>query len=273
LCDTPISERGFVGLSCGAAMTGARPVIDFMFLDFINDAFGELVNQIAKMQYMSSGRLTMPVLLRGCIGIGHSAATHHSSSFYSIYSHIPGLRVVVPSSPYDAKGLFHHALRVQDPVLFLEHRELMAMKGPAPEEPYEIEFGKAAVVREGADVTVVAIALMVHRALAAAEKLAGRGISVEVVDPRTVSPLDTETILRSVAKTGRLLIVDEEYPPCSVASEIAAQIADRGFDELDAPIKRLNGAFTPTPYSPPLERAVVPGETEIEGAIVELLAE
>jgi 2-oxoisovalerate dehydrogenase E1 component len=213
------------------------------------------------------------VLLRGCIGIGHSAATHHSSSFYSIYSHIPGLRVVVPSSPYDAKGLFHHALRCQDPVLFLEHRELMAMKGPAPEEPYEIEFGKAAVVREGADVTVVAIALMVHRALAVAESLAGQGVSVEVIDPRTVSPLDAETILKSVAKTGRLLIVDEEYAPCSVASEIAAQIVDRGFDELDAPIKRLNGAFTPTPYSPRLEQAVVPGEKEIERAIVELLAE
>ena len=273
LCDTPISERGFVGLSCGAAMTGSRPIVDFMFLDFINDAFGELVNQIAKMQYMSSGRLTMPVLLRGCIGIGHSAATHHSSSFYSIYSHIPGLRVVVPSTPYDAKGLFHRALRSQDPVLFLEHRELMALKGPAPEAPYEIEFGQAAVVREGTDVTVVALALMVHRTLAVVDRLAAKGVSVEIIDPRTVSPLDTETILRSVAKTGRLLVVDEEYAPCSVAAEIAAQIADRGFDELDAPIKRLNGAFTPTPYSPPLEQAVAPGEAEIERAIVELLAE
>ncbi|HUY93422.1 MAG TPA: dehydrogenase E1 component subunit alpha/beta [Pirellulales bacterium] len=273
LCDAPISERGFVGLSCGAAMTGARPIVDFMFIDFINDAYGELVNQIAKMQYMSSGRLTMPLLLRGCIGIGHSAATHHSSSFYSIYSHIPGLRVVVPSTPYDAKGLFHRALRCQDPVLFLEHRELMALKGPAPEAPYEIEFGRAAVVSEGTDVTVVAIALMVHRTLAVAERLAAQGLSVEIVDPRTVSPLDTETILRSVAKTGRLLVVDEEYGPCSVAAEIVAQVADRGFDELDAPIKRLNGAFTPTPYSPPLEQAVVPGEREIERAIVELLAE
>ncbi len=273
LCDTPIAERGFVGLSCGAAMTGTRPIIDFMFIDFINDAFGELVNQIAKMQYMSSGRLKMPVLLRGCIGIGHSAATHHSSSFHSVYSHIPGLRVVIPSRPYDAKGLFHHALRCNDPVLFLEHRELMSIKGPVPEEPYEIPFGKAVVLREGTDVTVVGIAMMVHRTLTAAEQLATEGISVEVIDPRTVSPLDTATILKSVAKTGRLLIVDEAYPPCSVASEIAAQVVDAGFNDLDAPIKRLNGAFTPTPYSPPLERAVVPYPEDIERAIRDLLEE
>jgi 2-oxoisovalerate dehydrogenase E1 component len=273
LCDTPISERGFVGLGCGAAMTGSRPVIDFMFIDFINDAFGEMVNQIAKMQYMSSGRLRMPILLRGCIGIGHSAATHHSSSFYSIYSHIPGLRVVVPSTPYDAKGLFLRALRCYDPVLFLEHRELMAMKGPVPDEPYEIEFGRASVVRAGTDVTVVALALMVHRALAAAEKLQADGIAVEVIDPRTVSPLDIDAILESVAKTGRLLVVDEEYGPCSMASEIAARVADAGFDNLDAPIKRLNGAYAPTPYSPPLEAAVSPQVEDIRRAIAELVKE
>jgi 2-oxoisovalerate dehydrogenase E1 component len=273
LCDTPISERGFVGLGCGAAMTGARPVIDFMFIDFINDAFGEMVNQIAKMQYMSSGRLRMPILLRGCIGVGHSAATHHSSSFYSIYSHIPGLRVVVPSTPYDAKGLFLRALRCHDPVLFLEHRELMAVKGPVPDEPYEIEFGQASVVRAGSDVTIVALALMVHRALAAAEKLQAEGIAVEVIDPRTVSPLDLDTILQSVAKTGRLLIVDEEYGPCSVASEVAARVADAGFDDLDAPIKRLNGAYAPTPYSPPLEAAVTPQVEDIRQAVKELMTE
>jgi 2-oxoisovalerate dehydrogenase E1 component len=273
LCDTPICERGFVGLACGAAMTGARPVIDFMFIDFINDSFGELVNQIAKMQYMSSGRLRMPVLLRGCIGIGHSAATHHSSSFYSIFSHIPGLRVAVPATPYDAKGLFLRALRCYDPVLFLEHRELMSIKGPAPPEPYEIEFGWASVARSGSDVTVVALALMLHRTLAAAERLQAAGISAEVIDPRTVSPLDTETILKSVAKTGRLLIVDEEYGPCSIAAEIAAQVVDAGFNDLDAPIKRVNGAFAPTPYSPPLEAAVTPQVEDIERAIRELLAE
>ena len=273
LCDTPICERGFVGLGCGAAMTGARPVIDFMFIDFINDSFGELVNQIAKMQYMSSGRLKMPILLRGCIGIGHSAATHHSSSFYSIFSHVPGLRVVVPATPYDAKGLFLRALRSYDPVLFLEHRELMAIKGAVPEEPYEIEFGRASVVRGGSDVTVVALALMVHRTLAVAERLQTEGISVEIVDPRTVSPLDVKTILASVAKTGRLLIVDEEYGASSVASEIAAQVVDAGFNDLDAPIKRLNGAFAPTPYSPPLEAAVTPQVDDIYRAIVELIAE
>src|SRR4029079_5649037 len=159
LCDTPICERGFVGLACGAAMTGARPVIDFMFADFVLDGVAEIINQIAKMQYMSSGRLKMPLLLRGCIGIGHSAATHHSGSYHSIYSHIPGLRVVVPSTPYDAKGLLTHALRCHDPVLFLEPRELMASKGPVPIESYEIEFGQARIAREGRDVTVVAIAL------------------------------------------------------------------------------------------------------------------
>ena len=273
MCDTPICERGFVGLSCGAAMSGSRPVIDFMFIDFINDAFGELINQIAKMQYMSSGRLKMPVLLRGCIGIGHSAATHHSGSYHSIYSHIPGLRVVVPATPYDAKGLFHHALRCEDPVLFLEHRELFTMKQAVPEGPYEIEFGRARIARTGSDITVVGVALMLHRVLAAAEHLAEEGLSVEVIDPRCVSPLDTDTILSSVAKTGRLLIVDEAFQPCSVASEISARIVEQGFDDLDAPVRCLNGAFTPTPYSPSLEEAVVPGTEEILSAIRMLAAE
>jgi 2-oxoisovalerate dehydrogenase E1 component len=273
LCDTPICERGFVGLGCGAAMTGTRPVIDFMFVDFLNDAFGELINQIAKMQYMSSGRLRMPILLRGCIGIGHSAATHHSGSYHSIYSHIPGLRVVVPSTPYDAKGLFTRALRCDDPVLFLEPRELMAVKGSVPAEPYEIEFGQALIAREGRDVTVVAIALMVQRSLAAAEQLAKEGIFVEVIDPRTVSPLDTDTILASVKKTGRLIIVDEAFSPCGLGAEIAARVADAGFDDLDAPIRRLNGAFAPTPYSPPLEKAVIPHVDEIVEAIRSLFEE
>ena len=273
LRDTPICERGFVGLGCGAAMTGARPVIDFMFVDFLNDAFGELINQIAKMQYMSSGRLRMPILLRGCIGIGHSAATHHSGSYHSIYSHIPGLRVVVPSTPYDAKGLLTRALRCDDPVLFLEPRELMASKGPVPVESYEIEFGKARVAREGRDLTIVAIALMVQRSLAAAEVLAKEGVSIEVIDPRTVSPLDTATILASVKRTGRLLIVDEAFAPCSLGAEIAARVADAGFDDLDAPIRRLNGAFCPTPYSPSLEKVVTPQVEDVVRAIRELLAE
>lgn len=273
LCDTPICERGFVGLSCGAAMTGTRPVIDFMFIDFINDAFGEIINQIAKMQYMSSGRLKMPLLLRGCGGIGHNAATHHSGLYHSIFTHIPGLRVVMPSTPYDAKGLFTHALRCQDPVLFLEHRELMASKGPVPDFDYEIPFGSARIARHGQDLTVVAISLMVQHSLQAAEQLQQQGISVEVIDPRTTSPLDLDTILQSVAKTGRVLVVDEAFGPCSVASEIAAAVADRGFDDLDAPVRRLNGAFTPTPYAATLEQAVVPGPAAILQAITDLLAE
>lgn len=273
LCDTPICERGFVGLSCGAAMTGTRPIIDFMFIDFINDAFGEVINQIAKMQYMSSGRLKMPLLLRGCGGIGHNAATHHSGLYHSIYSHIPGLRVVMPSTPYDAKGLFTHALRCQDPVLFLEHRELMATKGAVPEDDYEIPFGVARIARPGTDVTVVAISLMVQHALNAAEQLQQQGVSVEVIDPRTTSPLDIDTILQSVARTGRVLVIDEAFGPCSVASEIAAQIADRGFNDLDAPVRRINGAFTPTPYAATLEQAVVPNVNTIQAAITDLLQE
>jgi 2-oxoisovalerate dehydrogenase E1 component len=273
LCDTPICERGFVGLGGGAAMTGTHPVIDFMFIDFINDAFGEVVNQIAKMQYMSSGRLKMPILLRGCGGIGHSAATHHSGFYHSIYAHIPGLRVVMPSTPYDAKGLMAHALKCEDPVLFLEHRELMAAKGCVPEQHYEIPFGQAKVVRIGNDITLVALSLMVQHAVHAAETLADEGISVEIIDPRTVSPLDSETILKSVKKTGRLLIVDEAFGPCSIASEIAALVADAGFDDLDAPIKRFHGAFSPTPYSPTLERAVVPQAADVLNAVRELARE
>ncbi len=273
LCDTPICERGFVGLACGAAMTGTRPVIDFMFIDFINDSFGEIVNQIAKMQYMSSGRLKMPLLLRGCGGVGHSAATHHSGMYHSIYSHIPGLRVVLPSNPYDAKGLLAHALRSDDPVLFLEHRELMKTKGPVPLEHYEIPFGKARVARTGTDVTVVALSLMVQHTLQAAEQLASENVSVEVIDPRTVSPLDLDCILQSVAKTGRLLVVDEAFGPCGFASEIAAQVADAGFNDLDAPIKRIHGAFAPTPYAPTLESAVTPRVDHIQTAIRELVRE
>jgi 2-oxoisovalerate dehydrogenase E1 component len=273
LRDTPISERGFVGLGAGAAMTGTRPVVDFMFADFLLDAVGEVVNQIAKVQYMSGGRLTMPVLLRGCIGIGHSAATHHSGSYYSLFAHFPGLRVAVPSRPADAKGLLTTALTGQDSVLFLEHRELLAVKGPVPEGEYTVPFGRAAVVRPGTDVTVVALALMAHRSLEAAERLAAEGVSVEVIDPRTVAPLDAATIRESVRKTGRLLIVDETFAPFGLGAEVAARIVDEGFDDLDAPIRRLNGVHTPTPYSPPLEAAVVPNVEDILRAVRDLLAE
>jgi 2-oxoisovalerate dehydrogenase E1 component len=273
LCDTPICERGFTGLAAGAAMTGTHPVIDFMFIDFALDAVGEILNQIAKIQYMSHGRIAMPLLLRGCVGIGHSAATHHSGNYYALFAHFPGLRVVLPSTPYDAKGLLKRALNCRDPVLFLEPREVLALKGPVPEEEYEIEFGRAAVVREGSDVTVVALARMVHEVLKAREVLEREGVSVDLIDPRTVAPLDFETIHASVQKTGRLLIVDEDFAPFGVGAEIAARMADTGFDDLDAPIRRLNGVHTPTPYSPPLEAAVVPDVDRIARAIRALIRE
>ena len=215
----------------------------------------------------------MPILLRGCIGIGHSAATHHSGSYYSMFAHFPGLRVVVPATPFDAKGLLCHALRSYDPVLFLEHRELLGIKGPVPESAYEIPFGQAKVVAPGDHVTVVAIARMVHLAIAARERLVQEKISVEVIDPRTVAPLDIDTIASSVAKTGRLLIADEDFPMCSIGAEIAAQIADQAFDFLDAPIRRLNGLAVPTPYSPTLESAVVPSIDSLMQAIRRLINE
>ncbi|MBV9126394.1 MAG: alpha-ketoacid dehydrogenase subunit beta, partial [Planctomycetes bacterium] len=273
LCDTPICERGFVGLCTGAAMTGTRPVVDFMFADFLLDALGELLNQAAKMQYMSSGRLKMPLLLRGCIGIGHSSATHHSGNYYPLFLNIPGLRVVVPSNPRDAKGLLKTSIRCEDPVLFLEHKSLLSTRGPVPEEEYTIPFGQAAVVRPGQDLTVVALGSMVSQTLKACEQLAGDEIAVEVIDPRTLAPLDLDTILASVHKTGRLLIVDEAFAPCGFGAEVAAQVVDQAFDELDAPIRRLNGSHTPTPYSPPLEAAVVPQPDSIARAIRDLAAE
>ena len=273
LCDTPICERGFVGLAGGAAMTGTRPMIDFMFADFILDSVGELINQIAKMQYMSSGRLKMPIVLRGCIGVGHSASTHHSGNYYPMYAHFPGFRVLIPSTPYDAKGLLKRALNCNDPVLFLEPRELLTLKGHVPQEEYEIEFGKARVVREGKDITVVAIARMVHQCLTACEQLNGDRISVELIDPRTVAPLDVETILQSVQKTGRLLIVDETFAQYGIGAEIAARVVDSRFDDLDAPIRRLNGAFAPTPYSPTLEKAMVPQLEDIVETVRDLMAE
>jgi len=273
LRDTPISERGFTGLCTGAALVGGRPVVDFMFLDFLLDAMGEIINQTAKMHYMSSGRLKMPLVLRGCIGIGFSSATHHSGNYYPMLARVPGLRVVVPSTPYDAKGLLKTAIRCDDPVFFLEHKSVMGLKGPVPEEEYLLPFGQAAVVREGADATVVTLAWMVHRTLEAAHALAAEGIAVEVIDLRTLAPLDIDTILASVHKTGRLLIADEDYGPFGVGAEIAAQVMARAFDDLDAPISRVNGAFAPVPYSPPLEAQLQPSVAQIIQAIRDLLAE
>jgi 2-oxoisovalerate dehydrogenase E1 component len=273
LRDTPISERGFTGLCTGAAMTGTRPVVDFMFLDFLLDGIGELINQTAKIQYMSDGRLSMPIVLRGCIGVGGASATHHSGNYYSIFVHHPGFRVVVPTTPRDAKGLMKTALRSNDPVFFLEHKSLLNSKGPVPDEEYLIPFGEAEVRRHGSDASVVAIGLMVNRTLEACDELEKEGISVEVIDPRTLAPLDIDTMLESVHKTGRLLIVDEDFAPCGIGAEIAAQVITRGFDDLDAPIQRLHGAHTPVPYSPPLEAAVVPNTKRIAQAIRDLVAE
>lgn len=273
LRDTPICERGFVGMCTGAAMAGARPIVDFMFVDFILDAMGELINQTSKMQYMSSGRLKMPILLRGCIGIGHAAATHHSGSYYPTFVNIPGFRVVLASNAYDAKGLFTTALQCDDPVIFLEHKSIIFNKTHVPEESYTIPFGQARIAREGRDATVVALTVMVDKTVAVCDKLAKEGLHVEVIDPRTVAPLDMATILESVHKTGRLLIVDETFAPCGIGAEIAAQVVDQAFDDLDAPIKRLNGLHAPTPYSPTLEKAIVPNAETIEAAIRDLLAE
>jgi 2-oxoisovalerate dehydrogenase E1 component len=273
LRDTPISERGFVGMCTGAAMTGSRPIVDFMFIDFILDAMGELINQVSKIQYMSSGRLKMPLLLRGCIGVGGAAATHHSGSYYPFFAHIPGFRVALPSNAYDAKGLFNTALRSDDPVLFLEHKSLVFTKGQVPEEDYAIPFGQARIARAGDAATVVALTSMVDKTLSACANLSKEGIEIEVIDPRTIAPLDVDTVLDSVHKTGRLLIVDETFAPCGIGAEIAAQVIARGFDDLDAPIMRLNGTHTPIPYSPPLETAIVPNKETIEQAIRDLLAE
>lgn len=273
LRDTPICERGFVGLACGAAMTGSRPVVDFMFADFVLDGIGEVVNQIAKMQYMSNDRIKMPILLRGCIGIGHAAATHHSGNYYPMFAHFPGLRVIVPSNAYDAKGLLKTALNCNDPVIFLEPREVLTSKCHVPAEEYFLPFGQATLARQGSHVTVVALGQMVSKTLQACEAMDREGLSIEVIDPRTVAPLDVETILRSVTKTGRLMIIDEAFAPFGFGAEIAAQIADTGFDQLDAPIRRVNGSHSPTPYSPPLEAAVVPSVEMIANAIRDLCDE
>ncbi len=272
LRDTPIVERGFVGMCTGAAMTGTRPVVDFMIVDFILDSMGELFNQISKIQYMSSGRIKMPLVLRGCFGIGGAAATHHSGSYYPLFVHIPGFRVALPSTPYDAKGLLKTALTGDDPVLFLEHKLLLNKRGAVPEEDYRVPFGQAAIARAGRDATVVAFAVMVSKVLQICEELAQDGLDIELIDPRTVAPLDIDTILESVHRTGRLLIVDETFGPCGIGAEISAQVMENGFDDLDAPIARLNGAHTPTPYSPTLENAVIPSQAAIAEAIRNLVS-
>jgi 2-oxoisovalerate dehydrogenase E1 component len=272
LRDTPISERGFTGICTGAAVLGARPVIDFMFLDFELDALGEIINQTSRLHWMSNGQVKVPIVLRGGVGVA-STGPHHSANLFSVFMHIPGIHVVTPVFPGDAKGLLKTSIRSDDPVIFLEHKKLLKTKGPVTDGEYLVPFGKANVVRPGKDLTIVGISYMVLEALNAASALEKDGLSVEVIDPRTLAPLDIDTILESVSKTHRLLIVDEDYSPCGAGAEIAAQVMERGFYELDAPVRRLNGAFIPAPYSPPLEAAVVPNAAGIAKAAQALMVE
>lgn len=261
--DTPITESAIVGTAVGAAAAGLRPVIELMFVDFIGVAMDQLYNQAAKMKYMFGGKAKLPITLRTTCGAGMGAAAQHSQCLEAWFMHVPGLKVVMPSTPYDAKGLLICAIRDDNPVVFLEHKMLYGTQGEVPEESYTIPLGKADIKREGKDITMVATAMMVGRALSAAEKLASNGISLEVVDPRTLSPLDEQTILNSVKKTHRLLIVHEEVKFAGSGAEIAAMVAEKAFDYLDAPIVRVGAPFTPVPFSPALEQEFIPSEAKI----------
>jgi pyruvate dehydrogenase E1 component beta subunit len=269
--DMPISELGYVGMGVGAAATGLRPVIELQFSDWITLASDMLINQAAKMRYMFGGILEMPLVLRAPIGGYLSAGAQHSNSFEAMFAHTPGLKVVVPATPYDAKGLLKSAIRDNNTVLFFEHKKLYGVKGPVPDGEYTLPLGVANVVREGTDVTVVAYAYMVSKCLAVAEQLAGEGISAEVIDLRTVDPLDEAAILDSVRKTGRLVVVQEPWRDCSVSSEIAARVAENALDYLDAPIRRVTAADVPIPFSPPLEEYVLPSEAKIRDAVNQVL--
>jgi len=269
--DTPITEAGFIGAAVGAAATGLRPVAELMFVDFFGCCMDQIFDQGAKLRYMFGGKARCPVTIRTQIGAGVSAAGQHSGCHYSVFTHMPGIKCAVPSTPADAKGLLLSAIRDDDLVMFFENKVLYGTKGEVPEGNEGIPLGVADVKREGADLTIVAISRMVNQALAAADALSAEGIEVEVIDPRTLSPLDDETILNSVAKTHRLLVVDEDNPRCSAATDIAAMVADRGFDTLDAPIKRLTAPHTPVPFSPPLEQFYVPSAERIADAVREIV--
>ncbi len=268
--DTPISEAGFFGASVGAAMTGLKPVVELMFADFMGVTMDQILNQAAKLRYMSGGKIKVPLVVRTAWGGGISAASQHSQSLLSIVTHIPGLKCVAPSTPYDAKGLLISALRQDDPIFFFEHKFLYGTKGPVPEEEYTVPIGKAEVRRPGTDVTVVAIGRMVNLSLEAASELEKTGTSVEVIDPRSLSPLDDGAILSSVKKTGRLVVVDESHPRCSVATDIVALVATRGLEYLDAPVRMVTGGHTPVPFSPVLENAYLPSTEKIIAAVREI---
>lgn len=262
--ETPISELGFVGAATGAAMVGMRPIAEIMFMDFMMLVMEPLVNQAAKARYMFGGKASVPMVVRMPNGSGTGAAAQHSQSLETLLMHIPGLKVVAPSTPYDAKGLLISSIRDNNPVCFLEHKLLYKTKGEVPEGEYTIPLGVADVKREGTDITVVATEIMVHKSLAAAEKLSNEGISVEVVDPRTLNPLDTKTITQSVMKTGRLLVVHEAVKIAGWAGEIMASVSESpAWDHLDTPMRRLTGKFIPIPYNRLLEKAAVPQEDDI----------
>jgi acetoin:2,6-dichlorophenolindophenol oxidoreductase subunit beta len=261
--DTPISEPGFTGIGVGAAMTGLRPVVDIMFGDFLTLIMDQLVNQAAKVHYMSGGAWKVPMVLRTTLGASRRSAAQHSQSLHAWLSHVPGLKVVLPSTPYDAKGLLKTAIRDDNPVIFFEDKMMFRMKGPVPVEDYTIPLGVADIKREGEDITIVATSSMVQVALGAAKLLEEIGISAEVVDPRTTWPLDERTLIESAKKTSRAIVVDEGYEKYGVTAEIASVIATGAFYDLDAPVKRIGAMHVPIPFSPPLEDATIPTEKTV----------
>ena len=267
IMDTPISESAFIGAAIGAATGGLRPVAELMFIDFMGVCFDQIFNQAAKFRYMFGGKAVTPVVIRTMWGAGLRAAAQHSQSLLPLFTHIPGLKVAAPSNPYDAKGLLIAAIRDDDPVIFAEHKMLYDTSGEVPEESYVIPFGEANVVREGGDVTIVAIGRMVNTALEAAAELASSGVEVEIIDPRTTSPLDLDTILESVENTGRLVVVDESNPRCSLASDIGASVAQDAFGSLRAPIQLVTGPHTPVPFADSLEDLFIPDAARIAGAV------
>jgi len=268
--DTPISEMGFLGAAVGAAVTGLRPVVELMFMDFIGVSLDPLLNQAAKLRYMFGGKARVPLTVRTSCGAGLRAAAQHSQTLYGITTSIPGLKTVCPATPADAKGLLLAAIRDDDPVVFCEPKSLMFVSGPVPEGDYMVPLGKAAVVRAGSDVTLVGIGRTVQVALDAARALESEGTSAEVIDLRSLQPLDEETILASLARTGRLVVVDEATPRCGIASDIAALCVDKGFDYLNGPVKRVTAPHTPVPFSPALEDLFIPSAERVIAAVREL---
>jgi len=261
--NTPISEAGFTGIGVGAAMTGLRPVVDIMFGDFSTLIMDQMVNQAAKVHYMSGGKWRVPMVLRTTMGATRRSAAQHSQSLHAWFSHVPGLKVVLPSTPYDAKGLLKSAIRDENPVVFFEDKMMFRMKGPVPSEEYTIPLGVADVKREGRDITLVATSSMVQVALGAAALLEEAGISAEVIDPRTTWPLDERTLVESAKKTSRAIVIDEGYGRYGVTAEIASVIAEQAFYDLDAPVKRMGAMHVPIPFSPPLEDVTVPTERAV----------